>query len=233
MTNGQFTIGLYDPNPPYQNTNNETRILMSSKLQRYTSLSGLIHMLSNKRITLLDPEKWDDRNDAHFLSAYKTKSGAKSVSALCLSKADQTYHHWKVFAPGAEGVCISFKRDDLVKVFRDDPRVEIEDVTYKTVAQARKLEPLSEKQLKFLKHCRYSDEKETRIVCTDKMREDQFPSFPFGVEAIERVTLSPWLAQPLVDPMKNAIRGIEGCKGLKVYRSTLTDFKDWKKLAAH
>ena len=56
-------------------------------LRRYTSLSALIQLLRSKEITLLSPSKWDDRNDAYFLSQYARQKNLKAVLAACFA-------HW-------------------------------------------------------------------------------------------------------------------------------------------
>lgn len=200
-------------------------------INRYTSLASAVNLLAEKKLTLLDPSSWDDKNDVHYLERYKEEVGSECLYALCLSRSNQTYHHWRVFAGSPDGVCISFYEDKLKAAVLSDPRVEYRDVEYLTMPEARKRSPFNIDELKFVKHSRYKDEKETRIVFTDKANDEPYPQFPIGIDAVERVTLSPWLPNPLVDSMKALIRSIDGCKKLKVYRSTLTDFKGWKDLA--
>jgi hypothetical protein len=36
-------------------------------VRRYTDIPALIHLLTEKQITLLDPDTWDDKNDSYFL----------------------------------------------------------------------------------------------------------------------------------------------------------------------
>jgi len=51
----------------YTNLRNTT----VTTLRRYTDLPELLYMLRNKKITLLNPANWDDRNDSHYLHLYK------------------------------------------------------------------------------------------------------------------------------------------------------------------
>lgn len=77
-------------------------------MRRYTELPSLIYMLAYRKITLLDPSSWDDKNDSYFFSLYRDKVKLKSVLALCFTQARDTYHHWRVFAPGSAdvpGIC--------------------------------------------------------------------------------------------------------------------------------
>jgi Family of unknown function (DUF6152) len=39
-------------------------------LRRYTDIPALISLLSERKITLLDPASWDDKNDSRFLALY-------------------------------------------------------------------------------------------------------------------------------------------------------------------
>jgi hypothetical protein len=79
-------------------------------LRRYTDIPALISVLSERKITLLDPASWDDKNDSRFLALYKDKEKLQSVLALCFTQTDEMYHHWRVFANGSAGVCIRFDR---------------------------------------------------------------------------------------------------------------------------
>jgi hypothetical protein len=47
----------------------------TNAIHRYTDLPGLLHLLEQRTLTLLDPMTWDDSNDSHFLRVYKKKKG--------------------------------------------------------------------------------------------------------------------------------------------------------------
>ncbi len=58
---------------------------MSGKyLRRYTDIPALIYLLSERKITLLDPQSWDDSNDSYYLSLYREKKNLKSVFGALL-----------------------------------------------------------------------------------------------------------------------------------------------------
>jgi hypothetical protein len=44
-----------------------------------------------------------------------------------------------------------------------------------------------------------------------------------------RIGISLWLPEPIRESVKNAIRSIDGCAPLEVYRSTLVGNSEWKK----
>src|SRR3954454_22187057 len=99
-------------------------------LRRYTDIPALIYLLSERKLTLLNPESWDDSNDSHYLAVYKQKKRLKTVLAACFTQADETYHHWRVFAGGASGVCITFNRDALLEAVRSEDGIRCHTVKY-------------------------------------------------------------------------------------------------------
>src|SRR5712691_8091529 len=107
--------------------------MQSSRLRRYTDIPALIYLLSVRQITLLDPQSWDDKNDSHYLRLYREKKNLKTVLAVCFAQASETYHHWRVFAPGSSGICICFKRADLLAAVKRRVGLLHRDVDYLTL----------------------------------------------------------------------------------------------------
>ena len=103
-------------------------------LRRYTSLPALLHLLRSRKLTLLSPEKWEDRNDAYYMSQYRERSEAISVLALCFSEAPEKYHLWRAFTHGTDGVCIEFERNGLLASFDGIDGIEKRRVTYKLIS---------------------------------------------------------------------------------------------------
>ena len=118
----------------------------------------MLDILHRKKIVLLDPSSWDDRNDSFFLEQYKTKSSLKTLLALCFTESSDTYHHWKIFSDGISGVRITFLRRELLDVFKDNPNVMMNCVKYKTVRNLRETTPQLT-DLPFLKRIAFKDEK--------------------------------------------------------------------------
>lgn len=203
----------------------------TSVLRRYTSLPALLHILRHRQITLLSPTTWDDKNDAFFMSQYKKRKGLKTVLALCFSEASETYHHWRVFTSGSEGVCIEFKRDELVSAFDDVKSVHKRTVTYKLIKELKSFRP-SVAQLPFLKRQPYADEREFRLVYVDAAEEVEAKGFAIELACIERITLNPWIPKALADAVKLAIRSIDGCAKMPVYQTTLLENEQWKRSAS-
>ena len=64
---------------------------MTHFLNRYTSFAALLAMLQRREITLLSPSLWEDRNDAFYMNAYKSRKQLKTLVALCFSQAEAEY----------------------------------------------------------------------------------------------------------------------------------------------
>jgi hypothetical protein len=200
-------------------------------LRRYTSLPSLLHLLQNQAITLLSPALWEDRNDAYYMSQYKARKALKSLLALCFADAKETYHHWRVFTEGSEGVCISFSREKFMGLVEREGSIRPGYVKYKKIAELRAFRP-ELNDLPFLKRDPYEDETEFRLIYENPDEERDFKSFKIDLKCIDRVTLNPWLARPLVEPVKQAIKAVRGCSRLPVYQTTLLENEKWK-TAAH
>lgn len=200
--------------------------------RRYTRLAATIHLLRTKTITLLNPATWDDTNDAYFMAEYKRLRGAESVLALCFADREETYHHWRIFSHGADGICFTFDKDSVLSVFNGDTKVRHGSVKYEEVKAVQKMKSVEVDRLPFLKRYPYHDEREYRIVYTDPHDAMESKSYPIAVSWIERITLSPWMPKALATSVREALKSIDGCSRIKVYQSTLVDNENWKALTA-
>jgi hypothetical protein len=117
-------------------------------LRRYTNLAATLDVLQKRRLTLLSPGTWDDRNDAFFMSAFKDRTNAQSVLALCFAEASETYHHWRVFSPGSDGVCIELDKEALTAGLVGDKRIKYKKVAYKMIND-KSLNSIQTKDLPF------------------------------------------------------------------------------------
>ena len=176
-------------------------------LRRYTQLPALFCILAEKKLTLLDPRSWDDTNDSSFLAQYKSKCKFKTLLALCFSTAPETYHHWSVFADGSAGVCIQFKRDELMAALKGHAGIRCRDVDYLPikVAEGKKLKI---KDLPFTKRYPFQDECEWRVIYESQGEKKSAHDIPIPLSSIARVTLSPWLPEALKDHVMRRIMTI-------------------------
>jgi hypothetical protein len=149
---------------------------------------------------------------------------------LCFSEANETYHHWKVFTHGSEGVCVEFKRDEFLAAFETISDLRKNAVKYKPIKELELSLP-SIGRLPFLKRLPYKDEKEFRLVYLDRSDEIETKSFEIDLSCIHRITLNPWMPKSLADAVKVTIHGIKGCKSIEIYQTTLLENERWKKAA--
>ena len=199
-------------------------------LRRYTDLASVIYLLTERKITLLDPRYWDDSNDSHYLRTYRDKKRLKSVLVLCFTQASERYHHWRVFTNGSSGVRIRFKRSDLLGAIRRVHEVRVRNVEYLTLPQLRD-KALKTEDLPFLKRYPFTDEKEFRIICELKEGKRHALDVPVPLSCIDEIILSPWLPHALSGDIKRLLRSIPGCAKLKIARSTLISNEEWKNFA--
>jgi hypothetical protein len=195
-------------------------------LRRYTSISALIQLLRSKQLTLLSPSTWDDRNDAYFLRQYARQKNVAAVLAACFATAGETYHHWKVFSHGLDGVCVEFDHNRLLDALKPHRGLRFGHVRYWKLDRIRTKPPPTD-ELPFIKRHPFRDEKEFRIIY-DSADDIEFKAFPIRLDCISRIILSPWSIKPLADAIKATIHEIDGCRKLRVYRTTLIDNELWK-----
>ena len=200
------------------------------QLRRYTHLPALIQMLRSKSLTLLDPSSWDDSNDTFYLSEYKRRKNLKSVLAVCLSEADESYHHWKIFAGHPAGVCILLRQGILKKCIEAVPGTIFSSIDYKKMTVARK-KTLTVDDFPFVKRYGYIDEEEVRVLW--QSFDEELPSLeiPIPISCIARITLSPWLPKSLFKSTQSILKEIEGCSHIQITRSTIVGNEEWKNIA--
>lgn len=207
----------------------EASVVGYTYLRRYTDIPALTYLLREQKITLIDPQSWDDSNDSHFLALYREKKKLKSVLALCFTRAAETYHHWRVFANGPSGVCIRYKHSALLRAIRKHTALQIKTVKYRTLPQMRKRKPTIQ-ELPFLKRFAFEHEDELRMIYESRTEAISKLDIAIPLSCIDRITLSPWIHPALSRHMKQVLRSIPDCSKLKIVRSTLIGNEQWKKI---
>lgn len=202
------------------------------KFRRYTNLTAVIHLLHTKKITLLNPASWDDKNDAHFMAEYKRLREVETVLAICFAEAAETYHHWRVFSHGTDGVCISFDRKPLLDAFDEQVGITMGKVHYELVETVAGWPELKVAQLPFLKRKPYEPEKEYRVIYEHKSEQREFFDMRINLNWIKTITLSPWMPPAFQPAVMETLKAIKGCEDIKVVRSTLVGRESWQTLAA-
>jgi hypothetical protein len=199
-------------------------------LHRYTQLAPLIHLLHRKRLTLLSPTKWDDKNDAYYLEVYRRLQNLGSVLALCFAESRETYHHWHVFAGNSSGVCLEFDRDALSRSVCETPGIKCGYVTYRKIRNLRREHPKTS-ELPFVKRYPFKDEREFRLIYEDVEPMLEAKDVLFDPLALSKITLNPWMPQAVFESVKAHLRIIDNWSHVSIRRTTLVDNDKWKSFA--
>jgi hypothetical protein len=197
-------------------------------VRRYTTLSSALDTLVQRQIVLLSPSKWDDLNDVTFMELYRSHANVGSVLALCCTLATETYHHWRVFTQGMEGICLEFERRSLENKLNDIQRLQMRKVDYLKVRDLEALNPVEADRLPYVKREGFSDEREWRIVLTCDEDAVMAKAVPIELTSINRILLNPWMPPPLGENLRGIIRNIPGCESVKIEASRLTNSERWK-----
>lgn len=200
---------------------------------KYTNIATLLDTLLNKRIFLLDPNLWEDKNDSYYISIYKQRENLKTVLAICFAEENETFHHWKVFSGNISGVCIEYKKDMLLKNFQDNENIIMEPVLYRKIEELKK-----EKQSNSIENCKlpfykrhpYRDENEYRIIYKNAREELHSKSFPINILCIKQILLSHLMPDVLYESTKQVIQRIDGCENMKVIKTSLIENEKWKSI---
>lgn len=198
-------------------------------VRRYTSISAVIDILDRKKLPLLDPEYWDDRNDRYYMALYKKAKRLKGVYALCAAQCPETYHHWRVFTGTADGACIEIKREPLEAVVRKTPGMRCGAIKYLKLDEAEDLDCKDVDRLPFIKRFGFAAEKEYRIIAESDDVQDQVFTIDFHISWINNIYINPWLPKSIAKSVIKMLKTIPGCHGIKISRSLLIESTRWKR----
>ena len=200
------------------------------QILRYTHLAATIHLLREEKITLLNPASWDDKNDAYYMDRFRRCRNARTVLALCFAEGYERYHHWKVFASGANGVCIRFDKERLLSSLPSSGTIIRGSVKYVPVQKITEKD-LTEANLPFVKRSPYKDEKEYRIVYVDVDQTIDSKDFEISLGSVQQITLSPWMPEQLADAVKGFLQPICRPHRIQISHSNLVNSERWKEAA--
>lgn len=204
--------------------------IRATLLKRYTHLPALLAMLQRREITILSPDTWEDKNDRVFMAEYAKSKELETLLGICFSQAAETFHHWKIFAPGASGVCVEFHKAQLLEVVAANGFLH-KRITYKRPASL--LGSYSTvSQLPFIKGWAFRDEKEYRVIYSSKTECIKLKSFPIPLNVIRSIVVNPWLPAPLFEATRKAIAKVVGCSRIPVVHSKVIDNENWQAYAS-
>jgi len=194
-------------------------------LNRYTTLPVLLDMLKRKKLVLLDPATWEDRNDSEIMLEYRNRKKLKSLLALCFSHGSETIHHWKTFADGISGCCIEFDRKPLIRHLRALTGVRYRSVTYRKIkdltAGAIRLHDMP-----FTKRWPYRCEEEFRIIWESDI-EKPYYEIDFDLKLIKKITISQRMPKQVYSTIRKHLKTAFANPEQRINRSTLYENQTW------
>ncbi len=182
-------------------------------------------MLKRRRLVLLEPTSWEDKNDSEIMAEYKRRKGVKRLFALCFSHGDETIHHWKAFADGTSGCCIEFDMREFKALMRKHPDVRHGPVNYKTLQEIRD-RSIRTKDIPFTKRWPYRCEDEYRIIWEGDC-SDTFYEIEFDLRMINKITISQRMPKQVYATIKEYLREVFDDPEKKINRSTLFENRVW------
>lgn len=199
---------------------------LTNHLHRYTNFASALDILHNKRITVLSPAKWADRNDRVCLEVYQERKELGSLLALCFTRSAETAHHWSAFAPGTDGIRIELDHQLILSAAQKTAGFRMQPVEYRTIQSLTKA-PLADDFLPFAKRLPYRDENEVRLIFESDEEGMEAAYLPIPLKAIHCLVLGPALPAGLADIVKQSLRSIPDCGGLRIHRTTLLGNDTW------
>ncbi|MBM3795059.1 MAG: hypothetical protein FJW31_13540 [Acidobacteria bacterium] len=197
------------------------------KLNRYTTLPVLLDLLTRKKLVLLDPKSWEDKNDSKVMLEYKRRKKVPRLFALCFSYGDETIHQWRTFADGISGCCIEFNAQKLITALDGLDGVTCGLVRY------RKLHELEDDTIKvekmpFTKRWPYRCEDEFRVIWEGKS-SNAFHEIPIQLNLIRKITINQRMPPQIYDTIRDHLRGVFAKPDQRISHSTLYENQRWLK----
>ena len=201
---------------------------MSETLRRYTDVLSVIDIVRERRLTLLTPQSWPDRNDALGLELYRKLTGSVAIYACCLTDSVETSHHWQIFSNHNHGVCIIFDMDKLLSHFEESGLLH-GPMIYSTIKYLKDDRNIPLFDLPFLKRDTFRSEGEYRVVSTNTLGLLAGPTahVPLDISCIRRIVIGPTVPRELGLMLKRVIAEQAGKYEIKVTFSSLWNNRVW------
>lgn len=197
------------------------------KLNRFTTLPVLLDLLKRRKLVLLDPSSWEDKNDSGLMLAYKERKEIEGLCALCFSHNDETIHHWRTFADGISGCCIEFDALALQLEFDGIPRVRYGYVKYRKMRELRDA-TIDEDEIPFTKRWPYRCEEEFRVIWEGPEHRPFF-EIPVDLQTINKITINQRMPDQVYETIREYLRQAFKNPDQRISRSTLYENKTWLK----
>ena len=200
-------------------------------LCHYTNLATLVSILEQGELTLGDTARWEDRNDAASVEAYRRKTGAAQIRVLSFAAGDEQIHLWLAYARKDYGGCIRFNTPALLAALGHIPGLVHGPMRYtpRQELTAGELAAAAPKDLPFIKRrpLRSRTGIPRPLVRRPGRNAPRYP--PAGL--VDGITLAPGLAAPFGPALTEMLEARYAARcALKVRHSRLLSSPDWIRL---
>lgn len=197
------------------------------KLNRFTTLPILLDLLQRKKLVLLDPRLWEDKNDSEVMLEYKKRKAISNLFALCFSCDDETVHHWKTYSNGPSGCVIEFDPAKLFAILDKIAGVKHQRIEYKKLSEIEgKNAAIHVDKMPFTKRWPYRCEEEYRIIA-EGMEATDFFEIGVPLSVIRRITISQQMPEKVYETIKGYLKEATRNPDSRISRSTLYQNQRW------
>lgn len=194
------------------------------RLNRFTTLPVLLDLLERKKLVLLDPETWEDKNDVEVIKEYKKKAGIRKLFALCFTHENETIHHWKTYSHGSSGCCIEFNAAKIFDILSSHKNIRHNAVIYKKL-QDVEYNPIPIVNMPFVKRWPYRCEQEYRIIWEGKTTANNY-EIDIPLNTINKITISQNMPDQIFKTIKNYLSFYKNPEA-RISRSTIYENRSW------
>ena len=198
-------------------------------LSRYMSRKYLGDLLKNRRLTLLNPDSWEDRNDSETIKLYAKRMQYKVIYVACFTSTSETNHHWHLYGRD-DGIRVVFNAEMLIQAAEKSGLCTCKAIEYIKIKEFNeKVKNIS--QLPFIKRRPYRHEREFRIIRPSRRKSTNDVMYlKIPSQSINTIIVSPWTDDEIVKKIKRDVQGLFKHK-INVNRTTLLSNKKWLELA--
>ena len=202
-------------------------------LHHYTKITFLLHLLSRRKVTLVNPLNWPDKNEVSTFEAYMKKEHVTSIYALSLTSAKETAHHWNSFASGIDGCRISFRKDSLEKYVRENNSLKLEKIRYINrggLKRALNSEEITSRSYPFIKRDLFRHEEEYRLIFSDSKTQNKLNHLEIDLDIISSITINAIMDREVFESIKRILKIVSNNTSIQIRQSNLLEDCHWGKL---
>ena len=194
-------------------------------VNRFTTIHVLLDMITRRRLVLMDPDLWSDKNDTKLIDEYKRRKGISKVFAVCFSGGGETIHHWNAYSPGVAGCCIELDFDILTATLDALDEIRYGFVNYRKVHE---IIPgsVGTENIPFTKRWPYFCEEEFRIIW-EGTTSRWCHEIEIDLNMIRKVTVSQGMPDSVFHALSRHVRDALKRPSMKINHSTIYENSMW------